>query len=284
MPQSIQLLKKRIHSVESARKVIRAMEMVSSAKLRRNEEFFNASHRYNEKISEILNNAFSDSMDFNHPLMRENKNTERVLLCVVAGDMGLCGSYNNVVLRTAEDFIKKNGKEEVDIIAIGKKTASYFKRRGYPLTSAILGMNGRLTDNTNRELNQIIIESFLSGKFKEFYMVYTNFSSSLKLKAFVDKILPVKKTSKAPVDIIFESEKDTFLEELVLGFVKSKIRLAILSAFMAEHSNRIFAMKSARDNADELHRILVVDYNKMRQAGITREVIELISSSENLKG
>ncbi|OIO35862.1 MAG: ATP synthase F1 subunit gamma [Candidatus Omnitrophica bacterium CG1_02_44_16] len=287
MTESLRHIKSRIKSVENTWKITRAMEMISVSKLRRVQDLLFAMRRYFGKTDNLLENLLAERPDFSHPLLNAEVNTGRAAVCVVTSDSGLCGLYNDRVLKAAADFISRYPSDTVKIIAVGRKGFSYFKRKGFAVERAYLGLHGRLQPEPLRELTVFLKGIFLKKEVDEVYMVYTRFQSSMRYIPTIDRLFPVYVSSQIPDEpayYLFEPDHPQLLDELLSAYVSEKIRLLLLEAFTAEHSERTIAMKSATDNAKDLIEGLVIFKNKVRQAAITKDVLEVISTVEALKG
>lgn len=288
MTQSLRQIKSRIKSVENTCKITRAMEMISVSKLRRIQDLLFAMRAYFGRTDSILKNLLAERPDFSHPLLDAAPNTGNVAVCVVTSDSGLCGLYNDRILKAAADFISRYPADKVKVIAVGRKGFSYFKRKGFTVERAYLGLHGRLQPAALKELTVFLTDIFLKNKeADEVYMVYTHFKSSMHYIPTIDRLFPVYVSSVIPAEpayYLFEPDYPQLLDELLNVYVSQKIRLLLLEAFTAEHSERTIAMKSATDNAKDLIEGLIIFKNKVRQAAITKDVLEVISTVEALKG
>jgi len=293
MTQSLRQIKSRIKSVENTWKITRAMEMISVSKLRRVQDLLFAMRSYFSKTDSLLENLFAERPDFSHPLLNAASNTRGVAVCVVTSDSGLCGLYNHRILKAATEFISRYPQDKVKVIAVGRKGFSYFKRKGFAVERAYLGLHGRLQPASLKELTVFLTDIFLKNdidfvyKVDEVYIIYTHFKSPMHYIPTIDRLFPVYVSSAIPAEsayYLFEPDYPQLLDELLYAYVTQKIRLLLLEAFTAEHSERTISMKSATDNAKDLMGDLVVFKNKVRQAAITKEVLEVVSTVEALKG
>jgi F-type H+-transporting ATPase subunit gamma len=243
---------------------------------------------YFGRTDSILKNLLAERPDFSHPLLNGAPNTGNVAVCVVTSDSGLCSLYNDRILKAAAGFISRYPQDQVKVIAVGRKGFSYFKRKGFTVERAYLGLHGRLQQGVLKELTVFLTDIFLKNKeADEVYAVYTHFQSPLHYIPAIDRLFPVYVSSAVPVDAayyLFEPDYPQLLDELLSVYVSGKIRLLLLDAFTAEHSERTIAMKSATDNAKDLIEGLIIFKNKVRQAAITKDVLEVISTVEALKG
>lgn len=283
MAQSLRQLKSRIKGVESTRKLTRAMEMVSSSKLKRTQKLREAASRYFVHSRRLLVNIVSGRGDIIHPFFKAYPAQKKLGLVVVTSDTGLCGSYNISVLRFAEQFLKEYASEDVTLIVVGRKGISYFKRRGIVPFQTFSGYNGRFSDELCAQLVAMATDLFSSGKAREVYTVYAKMEGAARQKPVAEKFLPLVSVGK-PVEYIPESGEESVVAGLLPLYVESKMRLVLLEAFVSEHQTRVVAMGEATKNAVELFEKLVLMRNKLRQASITKDILEVVSSAEALKG
>lgn len=282
---SLRQVKRRIRSIESTQKIMRAMQMVSTAKLRRTEDMLFDGKPYYFKLDALLKNVLSESKEISHPLLEERAEKKNFTLCVITSDSGLCSSYNNNIIRIAENFIIKHGANNIRLIAIGRKGFNYFRKSGINIPRSYLGLHGRDDEKTTEEIKNALVDSFISKEADEVYIAHTHFDATLRYKPKLQKLLNIEKTSqgqKTPDTL--EPGINDVLKELIPRYVSTKVRGILLDAFTSEHSQRMVAMKAATDNAIELIDKLTLLRNKARQAAITTDIIEVSSAAEELKG
>ena len=284
MIQSFRRLKERIKSIDNTRKITRAMEMVSAAKLNKAKGAFFSSKPYLSHIERILSDFLSDMETAVHPLLEKRKSVNTVTMVVVASDTGLCGTYNYNILKLAEDFADKHTGEQVKIVAIGKEAFSYFRKEGYDVENYYLGLRGKFSEDIAMEITNALINMYINRQTDEIYVIYTHFSPNLRHKPSIEKFLNIEYAPKKRKNYILEPGRDAILNELISKYLLDKIRVMLLDSLTAEHSARMLAMKLATDNADELIETLTLQKNKARQAAITKEVLEIAMSAEALKG
>lgn len=284
MIQNLRQIKSRIKSIENTKKITRAMEMVAAAKLNRVKARFYAFHIYFLKLEAILKNTMADLKTCDHPLLQKRPKVKSALICIITSDTGLCSTYNHNVISTVDDFLKSYDKDDVQLIAIGKEAHGYFKRKGYSIENSYLDLGGRYSQSLSTEIFNSLTDVFLSGEVDEVYMAYTYFSSSLKHVARIEKLLNIEIESPEPRFYIFEPDSRAVLDKLIPSYLLNKISFILLSSFTSEHSERMFAMKVATDNAEDLIDTLTLLRNKVRQGVITKEVLEIAMSAEALKG
>ncbi|MCX5713808.1 MAG: ATP synthase F1 subunit gamma [Candidatus Omnitrophica bacterium] len=281
---SLRQIKARIHSIENTEKLTAAMEMVSVSKLKPVQRALSSLREYSLAIEQTLNNLLASFGNESHPLLEERVKKENIALCVITSDTGLCGSYNNHVTRLAEDFIRKNSGRKIDLICVGRKALKHFRRTGLEAAFAYTDLYGRYSVERFETIARNLINLFLSGKADEVYVAYMHFESPTRYAPVLEKFLNMGISAGSGIEYIVEPDIHTILEELLWRYCLSKFKVIMLSAFASEHSARVIAMGEATDNADELLDDLVLLRNKVRQESITRELIEVISTVEALRG
>ena len=285
MIQSLRNIKLRIKSVENTEKITRAMEMVSASKLNRMRSVLSAARPYFSKVEVLMRNVLkSAEIAANHPLLKKRTEVKSVALFVVTSDAGLCGMYNNNMIRLTEEFAAGIGKEKIELIAIGREAFNHFKKAGYRISDGYENLHSRYSVEVASEIAESLKNIFLDGRADEVYVAYTRFDSTLRHKPVVEKLLNIESSETGGVEYIAEPDMKSVLDELLSWYIHERIRIIMLNAFTSEHSARMIAMKSATDNAEDLIDSLTLSRNKARQAMITKEVIEIASSAEALKG
>lgn len=285
MLQSLKAIKNRIRSIENTRKVTAAMQMISATKLSRLDSRLVQNRPFARKIESILGDLLQGRPANLNPFLEPRLSGDRIVLCVITADNGLCGVYNNNVIRQAEVFINRYGWDKVKLVIVGKKGWSYFKNYRENIIHSYLGLSGRYSDKICSELLNNLTNLFLSKQADEIYFVYTRFKNALSNQAVVEKFLNINiKPAVSKKDYIIEPNISRVLEKLIPEYLSARVRLALLESFTSEHASRLVAMRTATENAKELLNSLVLLRNKVRQASITREIIEIVSAAEALKG
>lgn len=283
MAVSLREIKGRIRSVENTWKVTRAMQMISVSKLRRLQADLDASRQYFGKLEALFKNVYRDGSV--HPFLAHPKAKAGLVLCVVASDSGLCGGYNDRMLKAAYEFITKQKEREVRLIAVGKKAQAGLQKTGRDILKSCTGFHGRLSEDELKQLCALFRDLFLDQGVGEVHLLYSSFVTAMINKPVLEQILPVSLPGPARSrGYLMEPAYEEFLDQFLPVYITEKVRRCLLEAFTSEHGERTVAMKSATDNAKKLIEGLVLTRNKVRQAGITKEVIEIISSAEALKG
>jgi F-type H+-transporting ATPase subunit gamma len=282
MIQNLRQIKLRIRSVSSTRRITRAMEMVSAAKLNRVKNIHQTAVEYFDELDGMFRRLHSDRGAIAHPLTEERFPVKTIALVIITSDTGLCGSYNHNVLKTAEEFISDHKEYNIELIAVGKEAHSHFKDKGIFLNNHF-GLYGRYSEDTAKALTNEMVKIYTSEEADEIYIAYTKFSSSLRHMSVVEKFLNVDWGTDSEHDHIYEPSPDALFDSMLKEYLLAKIRAIILESFTAEHSARMLAMKTATDNADELIDKLTMMRNKARQFAITKEVLEIAMSAEALR-
>jgi F-type H+-transporting ATPase subunit gamma len=280
---SLRQIKNRIRSVESVKKVTHAMEIISIAKLRSVESQLLALRQYASELASLLNNLLAGREALANPFIEARQDKQKIALCLLTSDTGLCSMYNNNIIRLTEDFINKNGKEKIELIAVGRKGLKYFKRRGITVTAAFSELHGRYSEEINSKILSSLTDIFLSKKVDAVYVAYTHFASAVRRNPMIEKFLNIGSTEKEKIEYIFEPDINSIIEELIPLYLTHKMKLYFLEAFGCEHAARMFAMRESTDNAEELLDKMVLLRNKVRQANITKEMLEISSSAEVLR-
>lgn len=291
MSESLKHIKSRIRSIESIKKITRAMEMISLAKLRPAQNKLESSRRYLEKIRQLLSSTLAKAPGADNPFLVSSESGKKIALCVISSDTGLCGTYNNNLFRKAAEFIRENSAvgaahcaaPTVSLAVIGRKGFNYFRRRGYELPLAYHEPRGNYTGAMLEKIVSDLSHLFLSSGASRIYLAYTRFESSSRQKPVIEKFLNIDISADPEAQYLIEPDAQTVLNELIPVYIANKMRTAILEAKASEHASRVISMAKATDNAKELLEDLILMRNKVRQSGITKEILEIISSAEALK-
>jgi F-type H+-transporting ATPase subunit gamma len=283
-------IRNRIQSVGSTMQITSAMKMVSAAKLKRAQDAITQMRPYAEKLREILGNL-SSSLDLSENPYSHVRDEKNVLVVAVTSNRGLCGGFNNNVIKHVQTIIQKS-KANVTVLAIGKKVKDAYNNSG-KLDSQLPNDLDTLYANLNFEsvaqVADLLMAKFAEGKYDRIVVVYNQFVNAANQIVTEEQLLPITKTetidnATAGGDYLFEPSK----EEIVLDIIPKTIRIqlykGILDSFASEHGARMTAMHKATDNASEMQRDLKLIYNKARQAAITNEILEIVGGAEALNG
>ncbi len=284
MADSLKQIKNRIRSVSNTQKVTHAMEMISAAKLRPLENRLPAANAYFSNLEELLKRLLPYQKSTAHPLVAERSEKKKTALCVIASDSGLCGMYNNNLLRLADSFVNKKGKDNILLVSVGKKAFNYFRKKGLASREKFLEINGHYSYELCDKILAVLEDVYLAARADEVYVAYTRFVSPVRHKPVVDKILNISVPAAAEDEsYLFEPGIEQILGELIPLYLSNKMRNVVLNSFSSEQAARMMAMGEATKNADELLEDLVLSRNKLRQYNITKELLEIISSAEVLR-
>ncbi|WKZ57667.1 MAG: ATP synthase F1 subunit gamma [Bdellovibrionota bacterium] len=290
-------IRRRLISVRNTKKITYAMKLVSAAKLRRAQESVTRAREYTTGLQRVLASVQSEAvtLDFVHPLMQQRE-VKRVALVVIGGSRGLCGSYNSNVHRKAAAFLqewdKKVGESNVALLLLGKKPGEFFRRVRRPIRESWDALPEDATKWPIDEVVEKIEIPFLNQEFDEVYVLFTEFRSAISQVARLEKLLPLDanalnaagSTSASPEgNTLFEPSAEEVFSALVPRMVRAKLRQAALDAKASEHGARMTSMENATKNAGELGRKLELLYNKLRQGGITAELLDIVGGAEAMK-
>ena len=288
-------LRRRIRSVQSTKKITRAMELIAASRIVKAQQRVAAARPYSEQITEVMKTLAGSGAGMRHPLLEEREQVKTVGYVVISADRGLAGAYNANVLRRAERHmraVQNEGKSTV-LVTSGTKALGYFRYRGYKIEEGYTGYAEVPAYEDARRLGQAVVSRYEKGEIDRVELVYTRFLSIGTQRVVVTRLLPMERDEvedaqkgghdgpQAQYEI--EPDPDTILEELLPRYVEARIFAALLDAAASEQAARQRAMKAATDNAEELIDKLSVEANKLRQASITTEIMEIVGGAEALR-
>jgi F-type H+-transporting ATPase subunit gamma len=283
----------RIASVTSTRQITNAMKMVSASKLRKAQDAILQLRPYAAKLQEILTNVSDTLTSDDGNIYLRNKDPEKVLLVVITSNRGLCGAFNSNIMRRTiqligEDYNNLYKSGNLDLFTIGKRGTDYLARRKFNITDTRNDLFDGLNFKTAAKVAEDLIDRFITRKYDKIVFVYNQFKNAavqiLATEQFLPVVIPAKKEiSQIYQDYIFEPSKDFIVNELIPKSLKIKFYKALIDSNASEQGARMTAMHQATDNATELIRDLKLNYNKARQASITKELLEIVSGAEALK-
>jgi len=285
------VLRRRIKSVQSTKKITRAMELIAATRVAKAQQRVQAARPYSEQITSVIQHMAEAGGVGDHPLLRPAPDATKVAYVVITGDRGLAGAYNTNVIRAAEREVQARRTEGKDysLVVCGKKGVSYFKFRGYRIDAEFTGMSDTPTYEDARAVAETVSELFESGAVQEVVLVYTRFLSVGTQRVTVRQFMPLtgvgaeKAETGATADYDFEPGPGEILQRLLPRYVEARLFAAMLDAAASEHAARQRAMKSATDNADELIIKLSRVMNRARQDSITTEIMEIVGGAEALR-
>lgn len=288
---SLKAIKKRIGSVRNTRQITKAMKMVSAAKLRRAQENIIAARPYASKMEEVLQSLACCVEGDAHPLL-EVREAKKLLLLVVTSDRGLCGGFNANLCKAADRFIKekKSEYEEITLMTLGRKGYEFLKNR-YTVAKNYPNLISKPNYQTAALLGQEIIDGYLEGQYDQVIILFNAFKTVMSQEITFQQLLPVVPPEAAAqtldelqVEYIYEPSVQELMNEILPKNIEVQLFKAMLESVAAEHGARMTAMDSASKNASEMIGKLTLQYNRARQAAITKELMEIISGAESIKG
>jgi F-type H+-transporting ATPase subunit gamma len=300
MPSLIDI-RRRVRAVKSTQQITKAMKMVSSSKLRRAQERIVKSRPYAKEMLRVFNNLATRTENAAHPLLNDDPESGRPLLIVITADRGLAGSFNTNIAKAALQFTIEQPRDaqgrEVALALVGRKGRDFFMRRGFDVLYEETGLFQNVKWSHAQAIAQTAIKEFLGPDISSVYLVYNEFRSVISQRVVIEKLLPIPRLNeaeaindgKAPaaeasasaaVDYLFEPDPKQLLETLLPLHVAVQVQRALLESSAAEHAARMQSMDSATRNAKEMVERLTLYMNKVRQAAITREIIEVVSGAQ----
>ena len=285
MPSTIDI-RRRIRSVKNTQQITKAMKMVAAAKLRRAQERIFAARPYSGGLQEVLQSVVSRVDPEKHPLLVPREDEKNVLIVVVTGDKGLAGAFNANVLKAAVNLVREKEGQNVELLPIGRKANDFFKRRSIPIRRQAPQAMQALSLDTAKEIADSIVTGYLSGEIDAVYVVFNEFRSIMSQIVRVEKLLPIERVEKKEeekkqneVEFLFEPDPERILSELLPKHIEFQLYRILLESAAAEQGARMTAMEAATKNASDMIDALTLNYNRIRQAAITKEIIEIVSGA-----
>ncbi len=293
---SLKNIRTQIASKKSTQKITRAMKLVAASRLRRAQDAIVAARPYanalGEAIAEVALRAGAES----HPLL-DRRSPERITLVLLTSDRGLAGGFNANVFRVTQRFINERKQatppaREIGLEIVGKKGRDYYRRRKQSITRETPAPTAETASQIAREMAQIVSHEFREGRTDAVFLVYNEFKSAVQQRVVVEPLLPVsselaggeKAVAAGALDFLYEPSKAKLLDALLPLYLESQIYRGLLESIASELGARMTAMDSATNNAKEMIANLTLQYNRARQAAITKELMEIVSGAEALKG
>jgi F-type H+-transporting ATPase subunit gamma len=291
---SLRDIQRRIKSVKNTQQITKAMKMVSAAKLKKAQDEITAARPYAEKMLDLIASLVKKTSPDSHPLL-SGTGGPKTGVVLITSDRGLCGSFNAVLFRTAERFLREQEDSEVSLYLLGKRSMEYFKRRELKVINSRPLGGARPGYDDAAAIARELIDLYLAEELDEVHIVYSQFKSALTQVPVTQRLLPLgsgegeeggaaEEPGEPEVEILYEPSVDAVLESLLPKYVEVQLFRALLESSASEHGARMTAMDSASKNASEMIGALTLKYNRLRQAAITKELMEIISGAESLKG
>jgi F-type H+-transporting ATPase subunit gamma len=290
---SLKDIRSKIESTKNTQQITRAMKMVSAAKLRRAQQNIVNLRPYAQGILSVIADIASTHR-LEHPLLSLTLEPKKVLVVVLTSDRGLCGGFNTNACKAAEKFYRANkpNLEKLDFIFIGRRAQDYFKRRNILAVDNILSLEKVISYTLAANLSAKLLELYRHGEYDEIRMVYNEFKSAIAQNVVVEKLLPVDVSQTSTLvkegvefskDMIFEPAPEIIIDQLLEKHFAIQVYRCMSESVASEHGARMTSMENATKNAGEMIRSYTLTYNKLRQASITTELIEITSGAEALK-
>jgi F-type H+-transporting ATPase subunit gamma len=291
--------RRRIRSVKNTQQITRAMKFVAAARLRRAQEAALAARPYAVELARVLRSTMARIESPEHPLLAKRPENN-ILAIVLTGERGLAGAFNSNVLRKAQEFFRSHQGKKITTIPVGKKGRDSLRRAGFTFAAEYVNVLARVDFGTAREIANLVAELYIKEKIDSVYIIFSEFKSVMVPTLAVEKLLPVEaireddadqatqrerektkpgEASETPVDYIYEQPEEQILAKLLPRYVETQILRAMLESSAAEHAARMTAMEAATNNANDVIEALTLHMNKVRQAAITKEIIEIVSGA-----
>jgi F-type H+-transporting ATPase subunit gamma len=283
--------RRRIRSVKNSQQITRAMKFVAAARLRRAQEAALAARPYVQELTRVLRSTMARIQEPQHPLL-ERREEKNVLAIVLTGERGLAGAFNANILRKANEVFRAHRDKKVLTIPVGKKGRDALKKAGFTFAGEWINVLARVEFKTAREIAKLTTDLYAEHQVDSVYIIFSEFKSVVAANLTIEKLLPVeaigedskeqqesKKTSETQVDYIYEQPEAQLLNKLLPRYVETQILRAMLESSASEYAARMTAMESATKNAGDVIDALTLHMNKVRQAAITKEIIEIVSGA-----
>jgi F-type H+-transporting ATPase subunit gamma len=295
---SLKAIRRRIGSVKNTQKITKAMKLVAAARLRRATQRITELRPYAKKVAEVLRAVVAtvDTADAEaavvHPLLVDHPDRKKAYVLLITSDRGLAGAFNANAIRAAERHkreLLEAGFEEVKFVTIGRKGRDHLRRRGEEVALDYVGVTEK-PERRAPEIARELMDAFIAGTIDRLDVVFTEFRSAVTQTVRVETVLPVALDKHEPaegestLEYLYEPDKDALLTRLVPMYVETTVYRSILDSLASEHGARMTAMDNATRNAKEMISSLTLEYNRARQAAITKELMEIIGGAEALKG
>jgi F-type H+-transporting ATPase subunit gamma len=284
-------IRRRIRAVKSTQQITKAMKMVAASKLRRAQDRIQHGRPFAAQMLRVLNRLSSRVDAAAHPLLDERKAPRaggKALLLVITADRGLCGSFNANVIKAAATFITEQPSRQVALGLVGRRGRDYFAKRGFEIRSERINLFAKLHFDDGADIARTAMEAFTGGEVDSVYLVYNEFRSVLQQRVVTEQLLPIPRTAfdsaepAPPVDYLYEPSPEELFRSLLPRHVEVQVFRALLESNAAFFAAQMTAMDAATRNSGDMIESLTLYMNKVRQAAITREIIEVVSGAEAL--
>ena len=281
MPSLIDL-RRRIRAVKSTQQITKAMKMIAASRLRRAQDRVIASRPYAQRMLQVLHGLAPRVDPEAHPLLQRGSADGRPLVIIVTADRGLCGSFNSNIIKAAGQFIATDGRGPVTLGLVGRKGREFFRRRGFDVLIEQTGIFQRLSFAHAQEIANAAIEAFIDGRASSVHVIFNEFKSVMTQRLVVDQLLPIPKLegdAVAGADYLYEPGPEAIFADLLPRYVQAQVYRALLESNASFFAAQMTAMDAATRNSSEMLDSLTLYMNKVRQAAITQEIIEVVSGA-----
>jgi F-type H+-transporting ATPase subunit gamma len=282
----LKIIKRRIRSIQSTQQITRVMKMVAAARLKRAQDNIVRARPYALRLRQVIRELSERVEREHHPLLRV-QDPERIAIVVVTGDRGLAGGFNSNILRRADQLMREFAGKQVDLVTVGRRSTDFYTRRGANVSTRMAGFFNHLQFDHAIQLGQGLIDRFTANEIDQVVVVYNEFKSAIQQNVIVEQLLPIvpdpADEHDFDADIIYEPSETAVLGALLPLHLRVQVWRILLESYAAEMGARMTAMENATNNAQELIESLTLTYNKVRQASITREILEVVSGAESLR-
>ncbi len=282
--------RRRIRSVKNSQQITRAMKFVAAARLRRAQEAALAARPYAHELARVLRSTMARIQEPQHPLL-ERRPEQNILAIVLSGERGLAGAFNANILRKASEFFRANKGKKILTIPVGKKGRDSLKKAGFAFAGEFINVLARVEFKTAREIATLATDLYAKREVDSVYIIFSEFKSIMVPNLVAEKLLPVeairedqdaekqKEKAETQVDYIYEQPETQLLHKLLPRYIETQLLRAMLESSASEYAARMTAMESATKNAGDVIEALTLHMNKVRQAAITKEIIEIVSGA-----
>jgi len=279
---NIRDIRRRIRSAKNIQQITRAMKFVSAARLRKAQDRVVAARPYARQMIAVLNSLATRVPEQAHPLLAV-RGDDKIELVVISADRGLCGAYNTNIIREAVEFLNTHSDRNVALNILGKRARDFFRRRSYTVRHEATGVLQNPSFADAAAIAKDLIDEFVKGEMDQVWLVYNEFKSVVQQRIVLEPLLPIQRLEHpddtSRLDYLYDEPPATVFANLLPRHVEAQVLRALLEAAAAEHGARMAAMEAATNNAGEMIDDLTLYANKVRQAGITKELIEVVSGA-----
>ncbi len=280
-------IRRRIRSARSIQQITRAMKFVSAARLRKAQERVIAARPYARQMIAVLNSLATRVPEQTHPLLAR-RGDERIELLLITADRGLCGAYNTNLVRQAIEFLAERSDRKVELNILGKRGRDFFRRRPYRVRHEAVNVLQKPSFADATAIAKDLVEEFVSGRKDQVWIVYNEFKSVVQQRVVVELLLPIQRLEhpdeESRLEYLYDEPPQKIFDDLLPRHVEAQVFRSLLEAAAAEQGARMTAMEAATNNATEMIGNLTLYANKVRQAGITKELIEVVSGAASTGG